>query len=103
MIYVNEKNFAEEIETAKGAVIADFWAEWCMPCKMMAPVFEALSAEEPDVKFCKINVDETPALAVRFGIDSIPAFVMFRDGKVIGKTVGYQDEGKLKAFLEANL
>ena len=102
-IHVNAENYAAEIESFDGGVLIDFWADWCMPCKMMAPVFEAVSAARDDVKFVKINVDEAPQYAIQFGIDSIPAFVAVRGGKAVDKTVGYQDEEKLMNFVEDNL
>ena len=102
-IHVDLSNFEKEIQTAKGAVLADFWAEWCMPCQMMAPVFAAVCQKYENVKFCKINVDEAPELATRYGIDSIPAILAIRDGAVVDTTVGYQDEAALSRFVESAL
>ncbi len=101
--HVTQATFEQEVKNHAGAVMIDFWAEWCMPCKMMAPTFEALADKREDVKFCKVNVDEAPGLAMTFGIDAIPAFVLVKDGAAIDKAVGVMDGTQLEAFLEANL
>lgn len=82
------KEFEAEILDEKGKVLVDFWASWCGPCMMMAPVLEQLAEKYPDVKVAKVNVDEVQQPAVQFGIDSIPAFLLFEDGKVTKKAVG---------------
>ena len=75
--------------TASGAVLVDFWASWCGPCRMVAPIIESL-AEEYDgrVSFCKVNVDDEGQLAARFGIESIPTVMIFKDGEVVERAVG---------------
>ena len=80
--------FDAEVLDEKGKVLVDFWASWCGPCMMMAPVLEQLDAKYPDLKVVKVNVDEAAEPAVKFGIDSIPAFLLFEDGKVTKKAVG---------------
>ena len=82
------KDFAPEVLQASGKVLVDFWASWCGPCMMMAPVLEQLDAKYPDLKVVKVNVDEAAEPAVKFGIDSIPAFLLFENGKVTKKAVG---------------
>ncbi|MBQ7254895.1 MAG: thioredoxin [Oscillospiraceae bacterium] len=101
--HISQDTFAAEIANYEGAALIDFWADWCMPCKMMAPTFEALAEKRADVKFCKINVDENPALAMQFGIDAIPAFVLVKGGKAIDKAVGVMSEQQLADFLEKNV
>lgn len=79
IVTLTEDNFQTEVLDDPGLIIIDFWAEWCQPCKMMAPVFAELNGEEDKVKFCKVNVDEQPNLASMFGIDSIPTLAVVQD------------------------
>ena len=88
-IEINEANFETEVMKSNQPVLADFWAEWCGPCKMLSPVLEEIAAEQAErVKVVKVNVDNNPQLAARFGIQSIPTLLYFADGKVIHQTVG---------------
>ncbi len=88
-------NFESNIQQ-KGIVLVDFWAEWCGPCKMMEPVLESFARNSREnVKIYKVNIDEQPELARKFGIQGIPAFAFFNDGKLIGGLVGYQEEETL--------
>ena len=86
--------------TSEGKVLVDFWATWCGPCRMQAPILEKLDAELGDsVKICKVDVDEEPALAQRFGIMSIPTLVAIKNGQVTATRVGVQSVEALKAML----
>jgi thioredoxin 1 len=86
---INEANFETEVLKSNQPVLVDFWAEWCGPCKMLSPVLEEIAAEQAErVKVVKVNVDNNPQLAARFGIQSIPTLLYFADGKVIHQTVG---------------
>ena len=88
-IEINEANFETEVLKSNQPVLADFWAEWCGPCKMLSPVLEEIAAEQAErVKVVKVNVDNNPQLAARFGIQSIPTLLYFADGKVVHQTVG---------------
>jgi len=88
-IEINEENFETEVLKSTQPVLADFWAEWCGPCKMLGPVIEEIAAEQDGrVKVVKVNVDNNPQLAARFGVQSIPTLLYFADGKVIHQTVG---------------
>ncbi|MBR2967794.1 MAG: thioredoxin [Clostridia bacterium] len=88
-----------DTEIASGKVLVDFWAQWCGPCKMLAPILDELEAECADVKICKVNVDESPELAKRFGVMSIPTLILFKDGKAVDKSVGLVDLESLKEFV----
>ena len=87
--------------TGVGLSLVDFWATWCGPCRMQAPILEKLDAELGDsVKICKVDVDEEPALAQRFGIMSIPTLIAIRDGQVVAQRVGVQGLDQLKDMLK---
>ena len=82
--------------------LVDFWAAWCGPCKMIAPVVEALAAETEGVTFAKVNVDEHPEVAMGLGIQAIPTLFLFKDGKAVDKAVGLQTKEALKAMIDRN-
>lgn len=94
MIHANKENFKAEI--SQGTVLVDFWAPWCGPCQMMTEVLEEMESKMPSVKIVKVNVDEEPQLAVEFGISSIPAFLLFKDGNLTAQTLGYMPLEQLK-------
>lgn len=91
------KEFDEII--AEGKVLVDFFAVWCGPCKMIVPVLEEIADERDDVIIVKVDVDETPDLARRYGIMSIPTLLLFKDGQLVSKTMGYQDKDSLIDFI----
>lgn len=97
---VNESNFKEFTGEKDRLVVLDFWAEWCGPCRMLAPVLEEIGTDYPEVAFGKVNVDEEAGLAQMFGIVSIPTLVFMKDGKIIKKSVGYLDADGLRAVLD---
>lgn len=90
MIQVDSKNFTAEVTQFKGVVVADFYADWCNPCKMLSPLLHQMSAENKDthVKFVKINVDQEQELAGKYGVMSIPTVIFFKDGKKVMQRVG---------------
>ena len=93
---LNQENFEEKVLKHKGAVIVDFWASWCQPCKMIAPVFEKLSRELKDVTFAKVNVDENNQLASDQGVMNIPCVIIYKNGEEVDRIVGFQTEQQLK-------
>ncbi|MGH7952106.1 MAG: thioredoxin [Limisphaerales bacterium] len=100
IIEVNETNFENEVLKSEQPVIVDFWAEWCGPCKMLAPVLDEIAAEQTGVKVAKVNVDDNPALAARFGIQSIPTLLYFAGGEVRDKIVGAVGKRTIVSKLE---
>jgi thioredoxin 1 len=91
MAYINitQDNFQAAVLENKNTVLLDFWASWCGPCKMLAPIVEEIAEEYSDVTLGKINVDEQMELAIQFGIVSIPTLIVYRDGKEVAKSIGY--------------
>ena len=104
IVHVSDNSFADDVINSSEPVLLDFWAEWCGPCKAIAPVLEELSAEfAGKLKIVKVNVDESPDLAQQFGIRSIPTLLVFKGGTIAGQMVGAMPKGTLKAKLEALL
>ena len=102
MLIINSENFKREVEEAKELVLIDFFANWCGPCKMISPVLEELSNELTDVKFCKVDVDESPELARMFKVESIPFLALVKDNTFIDMSVGYKNKEQLTDFIKAN-
>jgi thioredoxin 1 len=101
-IEINESNFETEVLQSAQPVLVDFWAEWCGPCKMLAPLLDEVAAEQAGaVKVVKVNVDEHPALAARFCIQSIPTLLYFVDGKVCHQAVGLVSKKAIVSRLES--
>ncbi|MEK7672293.1 MAG: thioredoxin [Patescibacteria group bacterium] len=95
-----DENFEEEVLKAKGPVLVDFFAEWCGPCKMLAPIIDELAAEfEGKWTFGKLDIDASPATAEKYGIMSIPSLLFFKDGEVVDKSLGFVSKDKIKGKL----
>jgi len=99
MINLTSANFKTEVEDCKGLVVIDLWAEWCGPCRMLAPTIDELEVELPDVKFCKINVDNEPELTRLFKVQSIPTVALVKDNTLLDFSVGLVPKEKLKDFI----
>lgn len=100
IIEINKDNFKEEVLESNKKVIVDFWATWCQPCRMMHPVLEQLDKELGEsIKIGKINIDNDPQLASKFGVMSIPTFIVFENGNIINSSVGMQSLDSLKNLL----
>ena len=96
---LTNNNFAAEVLECSQLVLVDFWASWCGPCKMQAPAIDALCQERPDLKVCKLNVDEQFELAVRYQISSIPTLMFFKDGKAIRRAVGLHSKAQIEQLI----
>ncbi|MEZ6191719.1 MAG: thioredoxin [Phycisphaerales bacterium] len=101
-LQLTEQNFQQQVLDHDGTVLVDFFADWCQPCKVVGPVVDALADNYAgQVPVGKVNVDDNPALAAKYGIRSIPSLLVFRDGEVVNQLVGYQSKDKLAAAIEA--
>ncbi|MFE1243677.1 MULTISPECIES: thioredoxin [Fictibacillus] len=99
MAIVNASDQTFNTETNEGLVLADFWAPWCGPCKMIAPVLEELDQELEEVKVVKLDVDENQETAGKYGVMSIPTLLVFKDGQVVDQVVGFQPKEALVELL----
>ncbi len=101
-IHLTEQNFDEALAANQGLIMVDFWAEWCGPCRAIAPVLEELAeASEGRVTLMKVNVDENPGLAVRYGIRSIPTILFVKQGRVVDRVIGAAPKAVLQDILDA--
>ncbi|MBS1988548.1 thioredoxin [Candidatus Dependentiae bacterium] len=101
---VNAANFEQEVLKSTIPVVVDVWATWCGPCRQMAPIYEELSKElEGTVKLVSLNIDEERDLAIAHNVSSIPTFIFFKDGKVVGKETGFMNKDALKGKIDTHL
>ena len=99
-VIITVQNFEEEVLRSDKPVLVDFWATWCGPCRMLAPTIATIAEEKAGVlKVGKVDVDQEPELARRFGIMSIPTLILFKDGKAVKQTMGFQPKEALEAWL----
>lgn len=100
IIHVTSENYAQEVLNSEKTVLLDFFAVWCGPCRMIAPILEEIAEEREDVKICKIDVDQAMDIAAQFRVVSIPTLVVLRDGKVIAQSVGAIPKEEILELLE---
>ncbi len=101
---ISNNNFESEVLKSNKPVLVDFWATWCGPCRMLAPVVDDVANEyDGKVKVCKVDVDENNTLAAKFGIMSVPTLIMFKDGLPVDKMIGASSKASLKAMIDAHM
>ena len=104
IVHVTDDSFEQEVLKSAGPVLVDYWAEWCGPCKMIAPVLEEISKEYTGkLKIAKLNIDENPATPPKYGIRGIPTLMLFKNGHVEATKVGAVSKSQLSAFIDGNL
>ncbi len=104
ILYVTDATFDKEVLQASGPVLVDYWAEWCGPCKMIAPILDEIASEYgAKLKVAKLNIDENPVTPPKFGIRGIPTLMLFKGGNVEATKVGAVSKSQLTAFIDSNL
>ena len=102
IVQISDNSFDSDVLQAEGPVLVDFWAEWCGPCKMIAPVLEELASEYGEkLKICKMDVDSNPETAPKYGIRGIPTLILFNNGDVAGTKVGALSKSQLSEFIDS--
>ena len=96
---VTKENFDKEVMQAEGTVLIDFWAAWCGPCRMIAPAVEKIAEEHPEVKVCRINIDDEQELAIRHGVMSIPTLMVVKNGEIVNTAIGLRPKEEIEALL----
>jgi thioredoxin 1 len=104
IVYLTDDSFQQEVIDSGEAVLVDYWAEWCGPCKMIAPILQEIADEyDGKIKIAKLNIDENPQTPPKYGIRGIPTLMLFKDGNVEATKVGALSKSQLTAFLDTNL
>lgn len=101
--HIDDKDFSVEVLGENGVVVVDFWANWCGPCKMIAPVIDELASEMQNVKFVKVDVDKSPSVAGQFKVASIPTLIMFKNGKPVDTLVGFRPKTALEEAIRRHV
>lgn len=99
VISVTADRFEQEVLQTEGIVMVDFWAAWCGPCKMLSPIVDQIAEEHPEIKVCKVNIDEEPSLAIDYKVMSIPTLLVFKNGEKINMSIGVQSKSDIEAML----
>ena len=99
VMHITKDNFREEVLDSEKPVLLDFWAPWCGPCRMVAPILEEIAEERPDIKVAKVNVDEEEELASQFRVMSIPTLLVMKDGEIVNQSVGARPKQAILSML----
>ena len=99
VLHINKDNFHKEVMNSEKPVLLDFFASWCGPCKMVAPILDEIAEEREDIKVCKVNIDEQPELAHRYRIMTIPTLMVLRDGNIVEQSVGAKPKHQILAMV----
>lgn len=99
VITITNENFENQVLKAEKPVLLDFWASWCGPCRMVSPIVDEIASERADIVVGKVNVDEQPTLAAKFGVMSIPTLVVLKDGKIVNQAVGARPKAQILSML----
>ena len=97
---ITTANFEQEVTNSTQTVLVDFWASWCGPCRMLGPVLEQLAADRPDVTVAKVDVDENMSLAAAYGVESIPMLLVFKNGQLVNKSIGFVSQPEIEKLLQ---
>ena len=104
IVYLTDESFEDEVVNSEGPVLVDYWADWCGPCKMIAPVLDEIATEyQGKIKIAKLNIDENPATPPKYGIRGIPTLMLFKGGNVEATKVGAVSKSQLTAFIDSNI
>lgn len=104
MINLTNENFEKEVISSKKPILVDFWASWCGPCQMIAPIVEEISNELSErIEVGKLNIDEQPEIAIKYDVMSIPTLILFKDGKVVNTIIGYHSKEEILDFINSRI
>ena len=104
IVHLSDDSFEDEVINTEGPVLVDYWADWCGPCKMIAPILDEIASEYKDkIKIAKLNIDENPATPPKYGIRGIPTLMLFKGGNVEATKVGAVSKSQLTAFIDSNI